>query len=87
MGKVDCIVIEGLRLWFNSSDHLPPHFHMTKMGEWEIRVYFLRCAQGHLDFDIKWGKGASGKLLGELLRLVLEKRIALLEEWELKVCK
>jgi hypothetical protein len=50
-------------------------------------VYFLRCAQGHLDFDIKWGKGASGKLLGELLRLVLEKRIALLEEWELKVCK
>ena len=86
MGKVDCIAIEGLRVWFNSNDHLPPHFHVTKTGDWEIRIYFLRCTQGHLDFDIKWGKGASRKLLEQLLALVLEKRAALLGEWELKVC-
>ena len=30
LGKVDCIAIEGLRFWFNSNDHLPPHFHVTK---------------------------------------------------------
>ena len=87
MGRVDCITVEGLRLWFNSNDHLPPHFHVTKTGEWEIRIYFLRCAQERLDFDLKWGKEPSRRVLEQLLGLVLEKRTALLEEWELKVCR
>lgn len=87
MGRVDCIVIEGLHFWFNSSDHLPPHFHVTKTSEWEIRIYFLRCVRGHLDFDRKWGKRPSRKFLEQILALVLEKRTALLEEWEIKVCR
>jgi hypothetical protein len=87
LGKVDCVVIEGLRVWFNSNDHLPPHIHVTKTGDWEIRIYFLRCNRGHLDFDRKWGKGPSRKLLELILALVLEKRTVLLEEWELKVCR
>ena len=40
MGKVDAVVLEGLDLWFNSSDR-PPHLHARRRGEWEIRVYFL----------------------------------------------
>jgi len=87
MGKIDAIQIEGLRLWFNSSDHLPPHFHATKTGEWEIRIHFLRCYEGHLDFDIKWGSGPSGKTRSALLTLVIENRVALLSEWEHKVCR
>lgn len=86
MGKVDCIQIEGLILWFNSNDHLPPHFHVSRTGEWEIRIYFLRCSDRRLDFDIKWGDGPSRRLQRELLSMVLENRTALFVEWEQKVC-
>lgn len=86
LGRVDCIAAEGLRLWFNSNDHLPPHFHATRTGEWEIRVYFLRCAERHLDFDLKWGQRPPRKMLERLVGLVLENRVALLQEWEQKVC-
>jgi Domain of unknown function (DUF4160) len=86
VGKIDCIQIAGLRLWFNSSDHLPHHIHVTKTGEWEIRIYFLRCAEGRLDFDVKWGVGPPRKLRNELLAMILQNRVALLAEWERKVC-
>jgi len=87
LGRVDCIAVEGLRLWFNSNDHLPPHFHVTKSGEWEIRVYFLRCTRQSLSFDQKWGKQPSRRLLTTILELVLHNRVTLLEEWEVKVCR
>ena len=86
MGKVGCIQVEGLSLWFNSNDHLPPHFHVNRTGEWEIRIYFLRCSESLLDFDIKWGDGPSGRVQRELLTTVLANRTALLEESEQKVC-
>lgn len=86
MGKLGCIEIAGLSLWFNSSDHLPPHFHANKPGEWEIRIYFLRCSEAGLDFDVKWGNGPIGRHQRELLRMVLANRTTLLEEWEQKVC-
>ena len=28
---------EGLELFFNSSDHLEPHFHAERAGEWDPR--------------------------------------------------
>ena len=56
MGKVEVVVLEGLDLWFNSSDHLPPHVHARRRGEWEIRVYFLLCTDDELAFDCKWAK-------------------------------
>jgi hypothetical protein len=86
LGKVGCIEIDGLSLWFNSNDHLPPHFHANKPGEWEIRIYFLRCSEGGLDFDVKWGDGPTGRLQRELLTMVLANRTALFAEWEQKVC-
>ena len=86
MGKVTCIEIQGLSLWFNSNDHLPPHFHANKTGEWDIRIYFLGCSERFLDFDMKWGKRPSGKIQRELLAMVLKNRAALLVEWEEKVC-
>ena len=86
MGKVDCIVIQGLDLWFNSSDHLPPHFHVGKVGEYELRIYFLLCTDQHLEYDRKWGKEPTRKSLETLRDLAIQNRVALLDEWERKVC-
>ncbi len=56
MGKVEAFALEGLELWFNSSDHDPPHIHVTRRGKWEIRVFFLMCTDAKLDFNRKWGR-------------------------------
>ena len=87
MGKVDAIAVAGLSLWFNSNDHLPPHFHALRTGQWEIRVYFLECVPGHLEYDVKWGRSPSGGDRRTLLGLVLGARVELLVEWEQKVCR
>jgi hypothetical protein len=38
--KVESFEISGLSCWFWSNDHDPPHFHVKKHGEWEIKVKF-----------------------------------------------
>ncbi len=88
MGKVTVIAILGLDLWFNSSDHLPPHFHAAKAGHWEIRVYLLTTTLGALDWKFKWQKSKSGpttKELQDLRTAVCANRVKLLAEWESKV--
>lgn len=88
MGKVESITVSGLDLWFNSSDHSPPHFHARKPGTWEIRVFIMRCTKGRLDYEIKWpryGKGPNGGEQRQILAAVLEHRDRLLVEWEQKV--
>jgi len=85
--RVECIAIEGLELWFNSNDHLPPHFHAERTGEWEVRVYFLK--QGGEMVRVKWPKNRrrwpSANELKPLLEAVENHRPQLLEEWQLKV--
>ena len=88
MGRVDAVVLEGLDLWFNSSDHLPPHFHAKRRGEWEIRVNFLLCRDDELVFDVKWArKDPSAKVLARIRKVVVQHRAELLREWEQKVCR
>ena len=87
MGKVEAFAIDGLDVWFNSSDHLPEHLHVKRRGAWEIRVYFLLCTEGRLEFDCKWGKSPSASIKTKILKAVLEHRAALLIEWEKKVCR
>jgi hypothetical protein len=88
VGKVDAVVLEGLDLWFNSSDHLPPHLHARRRGEWEIRVYFLLCTDDELVFDCKWTKkNPSAKVLARIRKAVVECRVELLSEWEQKVSR
>ncbi len=87
MGRVDAFSLEGLDLWFNSSDHLPAHIHVGRRSAWEIRVYFLLCTEEGLEFDLKWGKGPPAPIKAMILEAVLEHRAALLMEWERKVCK
>jgi hypothetical protein len=90
MGKVEAILIAGLDLWFNSSDHVPPHFHARKPGQWEVRVDILACRPGHLVFTMKWPPNPSGPNRAERERLLTEtlsNREALLAEWETKVVR
>ena len=83
MGKVDCISLSGLSLWFNSNDHRPPHFHAEKADRWEVTVRFLRAAREMI--TVEWGNGPSGRQRKALVRLAEAHRFELLEEWERKV--
>ena len=73
-------------MWFFSNDHLPPHFHAKRKGQWEVRVYFLESRTSEM-FNVVWPRGkeiprSDTKLLEEM---VFEYRIEILEEWEAKV--
>jgi len=70
-----------LRLWLNSSDHEPPHFHASKPGWWELRVYILEPK-----WETKWKRRRVAKSsVRTLLQLTQEHRVELLKEWEEKV--
>ena len=87
MGKVEAFTLEGLKVWINSSDQ-PQHIHIAMRGKWEIRVFFLECTDGDLVFELKWGrKGPASAERATILRAVVKHRVALLLEWEDKVCK
>jgi Domain of unknown function (DUF4160) len=86
MAKLECFTIGGIELWFFSNDHLPPHFHAKRKGQWEVRVYFLGSRTSEM-FDVVWLKGkevprVDTKLLEEM---VTTYRVEILEEWESKV--
>jgi hypothetical protein len=83
VGKVSALAQAGLELFFNSLDHLAPHFHAERTGEWEVRVFFLND-EDHM-IELKWGKKPSPKILRELRAGAAKARLALLEEWEQKV--
>ena len=86
MGRVTSFAVTGLEIWFNSDDHLPPHLHAEKPGEWEVRVYFLRDRADM--FEIKWTVRSGRPMRGALRTLAAlaeANRAALLAEWEQKV--
>lgn len=85
MPALEAISVDGIRLWFNSDDHMPPHFHASRPGEWEIRVYFTSSFD-ELDYDVRWQvKRPRRKALNDILASVQEARVELFEEWEEKV--
>jgi hypothetical protein len=81
--KVDAFAVAGLVLRFYSNDHMPPHFHAEKPGQWEVRVRFRRDLSEMIEFITKKRPRASE--LKELKRLAEMHRIALLAEWDAKV--
>ncbi|MEW6778065.1 MAG: DUF4160 domain-containing protein [Bdellovibrionota bacterium] len=80
--QVQSVALEGVYLFFNSDDHLPPHFHAERLGEWECRVMFLRRPEEMIEGI--YGN-PSGKERRELLALAEANRAALLKEWGEKV--
>ena len=84
MGKVDCCSVSGLDMFFHSDDHGPPHVHVRRPGEWEIRVNLLLTTEAHLEFTVKWPLNLSNpksQLRGKICAAVVEHREALLKEW------
>ncbi len=81
MGQVTAFTLYGLDLWFNSSDHEPPHFHARKPDRWEVRINIRE-----LTHTIKW---ARTKIRQKDLQFLLEgaalHQAELLVEWEKKV--
>ena len=83
MGKVECFALSGVEIWFNSDDHLPPHFHVAT-ASWEIRVRVLRPANDMI--ELCWGRaGPSGRASRRITRAAEEHRAELLREWEAEV--
>jgi hypothetical protein len=86
MAKLECFTIGGIELWFFSNDHLPPHFHAKRKGQWEVRVYFLESRTSEM-FNVVWPRGkeiprSDTKFLEQM---VFKHRVEILEEWEAKV--
>ena len=51
LGKVGGFNLDRLEAFFRSSDHRPPHLHIKKAGEWEIRVYIATTTKNNLDYS------------------------------------
>lgn len=84
MSKLKCIAVDGLRLWFWSDDHNPPHFHAQRPGEWELKVNFMESSAAKMFTLVKGNKVPSAytKLLE---KLVVENRLGIFKEWERSV--
>ncbi len=81
MATVEAFEIEGLKLWFWSNDHEPPHFHAKRSGEWEVKVSFLLPAEEMI--ELVWAeRKPGGRMLRTLISLAEEHRAALLSQWE-----
>lgn len=82
MPDVQCVSLSGLEMWFNSRDHLPPHFHAEKKDDWEVKVMFMRQPP---DIELAWGS-PSGRDKKRLRESAERHRLELLTEWERAVC-
>jgi hypothetical protein len=80
MPKVECFTIPGLTCWFWSNDHNPPHFHVKRDGEWELKVNFSE-GEDQL-FELVWGDAPKATELREIAKNVEENRVEPLTEWE-----
>ena len=88
MVKVENFYIYGLEAFFRSNDHYPPHFHVKKKGEWEIRVYII-TSTAKLHYSVKFPKNKqhflSSKEKKLILDFVIKNREKLYLAWETKV--
>ena len=88
MGQVDCCSVPGLDLFFHSDDHGPPHVHVRRPGQWEIRVSLLLTTADRLEYTVKWPSKPSGlnrRVRRKIRTAMVEHREALLKEWNDKV--
>jgi Domain of unknown function (DUF4160) len=84
--KVACFSAAGIELWFNTHDHLPPHFHAEKTREWQVRVFFMRDTEEM--FDVVYStrtRRPSRADLKEIAAQAKAHRMRLLEQWEAAV--
>lgn len=79
MAIVTAFQIAGLKIWFWSNDHEPPHFHVMRKGEWELKVSFMLASSEMI--EVLGDAGPSQKVLKNLIQLTELHRLELLEQW------
>ncbi|MEY4582270.1 MAG: hypothetical protein RL701_6973 [Pseudomonadota bacterium] len=86
MPRVVCVSVNGIELWFNSNDHLPPHFHAELSGDWHVKVHFMRDRSEMIEVVYtSRPRQPRGRDLKELLQQAEAHRVPLLREFEAKV--
>jgi Domain of unknown function (DUF4160) len=86
MAKLTCFAIAGMRLWFYSNDHEPPHFHAKRRGEWEYKVNFMLPPDEMFELIRSTKKAQLSRGDRKLLEQMVEQhRFEILREWEAKV--
>ncbi|MEW4526950.1 DUF4160 domain-containing protein [Maioricimonas sp. JC845] len=81
MATVEAFAIAGLKIWFWSNDHEPPHFHAKRDGEWEVRVHFLLDPSEMI--EVCWSRRPpTSRTLKDLTALAEQHRERLLQQWE-----
>lgn len=81
MAVVKAFSIDGQKAWFWSLDHDPPHFHVKRPGEWEIKVHFLDLPETMI--EVVWANKPPARIvLKELTSHAEAHRVKLLEQWE-----
>ncbi|MBS0289816.1 MAG: DUF4160 domain-containing protein [Proteobacteria bacterium] len=86
--KADCIKNQRKYVYlFYSNDHEPPHVHVMRRGEWEIKVKFLNCTKDFLDYEAVVPKREKLKSaeVQEILKDILPVKSELYDEWCKKV--
>ena len=88
MPRIRCFLIAGLELWFNPDDHMPPHFHARKPGEWVVKVDIDSSSEKNLVYEVVWCRGVR-RILGtyrvQLAQMVAAHRAELVAEWDQRV--
>ena len=81
MATVQAFQVSGLKMWFWSNDHEPPHFHAKRSGEWEVKVSFMLGPDDMI--EIKWSeKEVPAKTLKNLRSKAERYREDLLAQWQ-----
>jgi hypothetical protein len=82
MATVEAFHIAGLKMWFWSNDHEPPHFHAKRSGEWEVRVHFMLDQSAMIEVE-SWSQAIPPrKMLKRLTSSGEKHRVRLLQQWE-----
>ena len=82
MATVDAFQIDGLKIWFWSNDHEPPHFHAKRNGEWEVKVSFMLDQSEMIEVECWSKKTPSKRVLKELASSAEKHRVELLKQWQ-----
>ena len=82
MATVEAFQIYGLKIWFWSNDHEPPHFNAKRKGEWELKVSFMLDPSQMIEVEGWSKKTPPKKVLKELTSSAEKHRVDLLKQWQ-----
>lgn len=82
MAIVKPFAMQGLKLWFWSHDHEPPHFHAKRGGEWEVKVFFMLEASEMIEIEHWSVKTPPMRVLKKLTANAEKHRVELLAQWQ-----